>query len=156
MRPCRIPHRIMTDVLRSEKRAPMLHALLAGASYFISVFAIGFALGTVRVLLLVPQFGELASGLIELPIILGMSWWACGNVIRIMGVPPVTSDRLIMGASAFLLLMIAELILSMVLFDRTLPEHMAHYTTVHGALGLAGQFLFAAFPLMMMRRQANS
>ena len=53
-----------------------MRAVRAGLAYFAVVFAIGFALGTLRILMLIPQFGELASVLAALPLMLFTSWLA--------------------------------------------------------------------------------
>ena len=42
----------------------MLSALKSGFLYFATVFVVGFALGTVRVLTIVPRVGELVSHLL--------------------------------------------------------------------------------------------
>lgn len=41
------------------------------------VFAAGFGLGTIRVLLLAPYFGELTSVVFEIPLMLLLSSFAC-------------------------------------------------------------------------------
>ena len=79
----------------------------AGAAYFAVVFAAGFVLGTVRVLLLIPRLGALTSVLLELPLMLAISWMACGWALRRFRVPPRIPPRLTMGATAFALLMLA-------------------------------------------------
>lgn len=128
----------------------MTAALIAGCAYFASVFAVGFVLGAVRVLLLSPHLGETASVALELPIILGVSWLVCGRLLGWLAVPDRAPARLAMGASAFALLMAAELLVAVLAFGRSVDEHLAAYQTVAAALGLAAQLVFAAFPLIRM------
>lgn len=127
--------------------SPRTHAVRAGSIYFTIVFAAGFALGTVRVLLLVPRFGPLTSVLLELPLMLAVSWMACGWVVRRFQVPPRIPPRLAMGAIAFALLMLAEVILSVAVFGSSMSDYLRDLTTMHGLVGLGGQILFALFPL---------
>lgn len=131
-------------------------AVKAGLVYFVLVFAAGFALGTIRVLFLVPAVGETAAVLVETPIMLSISWIACRYIIRRFGVPPVPGDRLIMGAFAFALLMIAEIGVAWLLGRRSVSAYLAHYLTLAGALGLAGQLAFAAFPLLQQKLSRRS
>ena len=53
-----------------------------------------------------------------------------------------------MGASALALLMLAELVLSILVFGNSIATVLQGYQTLYGQLGLAGQVLFAVFPLM--------
>lgn len=126
----------------------MATALRAGFAYFLIVFAIGFVLGTVRVLVVVPQFGATNAVLIELPIMLTASWIACAWVVRRFKVAAEFGARLIMGAVAFALLMAGELAVSLFAFGRTVVEHFTVYGTLDAQLGLSAQLLFAAFPLI--------
>jgi hypothetical protein len=48
-----------------------------GCAHAIIVFLIGFILGIIRILLLVPRLGETTAVLIEAPMILGASWLVC-------------------------------------------------------------------------------
>ena len=109
----------------------------AGAAYFGLVFAAGFILGTLRVLVVLPLTGELAAVLMELPVMLGLSWLAAGWVLARM--PLWRGGRAAMGAWAFALLMLAEAALSVLVFGRSLAEHAALWVGAPGALGLAGQ-----------------
>ena len=126
-------------------------SIRAGAAYFLLVFALGFALGTIRVLLLVPRLGELCSVLLELPVILTASWLICRWLVRRYDVPGQYLERFLMGGVAFGMLLIAELALATMLFDRSVAEHVATYRLPAGATGLAGQLAFAAFPLAQLR-----
>jgi hypothetical protein len=130
-------------------------ALMAGLVYFAIVFAAGFAFGAVRVLVLLSSLGETAAVLLELPLILTLSWLACRWVITRFGVLKTSAAGWIMGGLAFTLLMTAELLLATLVLGRTLPEHFVRYGRLPELLGLAGQLLFAAFPgiqLALMRR----
>jgi hypothetical protein len=126
-------------------------ALKAGFVYFLIVFAIGFGLGTVRVLLVVPRFGETAAVALEVPVMLTASWFVCAWLTARFAVPAETSPRLIMGAAAFALLMVAELSVFVFAFGRTLGEHFAAYAGASAQLGLAAQIAFALLPLLQAR-----
>jgi len=63
--------------------------------------------------------------------------------------------RLAMGGVALVLLLGAELGLSVLAFGRTIAEHLASYGSPAGALGLAGQVAFALFPLLRRRARAR-
>lgn len=124
----------------------MAASLRAGVAYFALVFAIGFVLGAIRVAVVIPRFGDTNAVLIELPIMLALSWMACAWLVRRFAVPPRTAERLTMGALAFALLMLGELSVSVFGFGRTVAEHFATYQSAGAQLGLAGQLAFALFP----------
>lgn len=132
-----------------------MNGIKAGLAYFAIVFAAGFALGTIRVLLIVPAVGETVAVLIETPVILTISWLACAFVVRRLSVPARLEDRVVMGVVAFALLMIAEVGVAWLLGRRSFAAYLAHYATLPGALGLAGQLVFAAFPWLQMRRHSR-
>lgn len=129
-------------------------AVKAGAAYFAIIFAVGFVLGTIRVLILLPHVGEMTAVLLEGPFILGASWVVCGILVRRFNVAAAFVPRFAMGASALTLLLLAEFFLGVYGFGRTIAEHFAHYETLPGAIGLAGQILFGAFPALhlLMKR----
>jgi hypothetical protein len=124
----------------------MKNAVGAGAGYFMLVFAAGFLLGTLRTLLLLKFLGELTAVAIELPIILSISWLACAWLIRRYSLPAQLTQRAVMGATALLLLLLAEAALSLTLAQRSITEHLMLYNSRPVQLGLAGQLLFALFP----------
>lgn len=128
-------------------RFPVAHAALA---YWAWVFAAGFALGTVRTLWLAPRLGPLAAVAAELPIMLAISWIAARRIIArhaIVG----HADALAMGALAFALLLLAEAALARVLGGQGVAAWAEELATPHGALGLAGQALFALLPAGLVR-----
>lgn len=127
-------------------------ALTAGAAYFSVAFAAGFVLGTIRIFLLMPVVEPLVAVLIELPFMLAISWFACSWIVRRFAVPAETGVRVAVGATAFILLMIAEYVLAFALAGIPIPAYLAQYATPVGLLGLAGQIAFAAFPLIQTNR----
>ena len=124
----------------------MTKSVLAGAAYFSIVFAIAFVLGVLRVTFIVPAVGQLWATWLELPFTLAASWIVCGWLVRTLGVRSL-AQAMGMGGGAFALLMVAEAVGSMLLFGRSLGEHIAAYATIAGGLGLAGQIAFGLFPV---------
>jgi hypothetical protein len=122
----------------------------AAIVYFALVFAAGFALGTMRVFLVAPLWGELPAVMLESPIMIIVSWLACGSTIRRFGVRGRRAG-LAMGAFAFALLMIAELALSVFAFGRSPADFLRAFGTAAGAVGLTGQVAFALIPLLRSR-----
>lgn len=122
-------------------------ALRAGSAYFAVMFALGFALGTVRVVLLAPRLGAMTATLIELPVMLAASWLVCRWAVARWRVPWRPGARLAMGALGFALLISAEVGLGILGFGRSVGEQFAAMLSPEGLAGLAGQLLFALFPL---------
>ena len=119
---------------------------MAGAAYFVIVFMAAFALGALRVTFAVPAVGSLWATLLELPFTLAASWIVCGWLVRIYGIRSL-HQAIGMGASAFVLLMGAEVAGAILLFGRSFNDHISSYATAAGALGLAGQIAFGLFPV---------
>lgn len=130
----------------------MPSALKAGIAYFTIVFAFGFLLGAVRVLALAPRLGEALAVVIELPVMLVVSWIVCRRLIARYSVPGGLAPRLAMGGWAFGLFMVAEIAVSVFGFDRTIFQHFEGYLTATAMMGLLGQFAFALFPAIQLRR----
>lgn len=128
-----------------------MRAVAAGFGYFGLVFTAGVILGAVRALVVAPRVGETLAVLIELPVMLVISWLFCGWSIRFFGLPGNLRARLGMSAVAFVMLMAAELLLSLLLRDGSVGAFVAVYRTPAGFIGLAGQLAFALFPLAPRR-----
>jgi hypothetical protein len=127
-----------------------MNILKAGAAYFAILFSLGFILGTVRVLAVIPRIGEFAATLLELPLILTASWFVSGWLVGKMRIAPDTASRLLMGAAAFGITMIAEPLLGLS-FGRPLTEQWAALLRPAGIAGLAGQALFGLMPWIRLR-----
>jgi hypothetical protein len=125
-------------------------ALKAGIAYFVVAFGFGFLLGTFRILVIVPVVGEISAVLLEMPVMLAISWVSSRWIIGRFGVPPTLAPRVVMGGLAFALLMFAELGLSIFGFGRTFAEHLASYCQLASIIGLLGQAAFASFPAIQL------
>jgi hypothetical protein len=126
-------------------------AFTLGLRYFAGVFAAGFLLGTIRTLWLAPALGQLAAVALELPIMLAISWWWCRRLL--VGQRHPTSRRAMMGGTAFAWLMLAEFGLALA-FGQRPATYAAALLAPPGLLGLAGQLLFAALPLIIKPNRA--
>lgn len=125
----------------------MGRSLLAAFVYFGLVFAVGFALGAIRIPLLAPVVGDVTATLLELPVMLAASWLASGWVMKHLDINSHVQAA-VMGAGAFALLMGAEAAGAIFLFGRSLADHFASYGRLAGAIGLAGQALFGLIPVL--------
>ena len=126
----------------------------AGLAYGALIFAAGFVLGTVRSLWLADAVGATWATIIELPIILALGWWLCGRVLARMHSPRTVGQRAVVGAIALLVLWFLEMLIVLPLRGEGIVHFFAGIGEPDRLIGLAGQLLFAAFPLI--RRQANS
>ncbi len=122
----------------------------AGCVYMLIVFAAGFVLGTIRTLVLIPAIGKFAAVAVEMPFMLAASWLVCGMALRWFAVRSL-AERAVMGGTAFVLLMLAEVALARLIFGQALADYLAGFADPAALLGLAGQAVFALFPLVRSR-----
>lgn len=121
----------------------------AGLLYFALTFGAGFVLGPLRILVLVPRMGARVAELVELPVMIGISWLAARWVTGRLAVPPRPAPRLAMGAIAGALLLTAEFALVLPLRGLTLDEYFATRDPVAGAAYYAAVLLLVLMPLMV-------
>lgn len=126
--------------------------IAAGASYWAMIFALGFVLGTVRVLWGADALGSDYEGTtfiaIEVPVMVGASWLAARWLVRRFGIAS-TGAALTMGAFAFVLLMVAEIALAAATGGSP-AAWFAGLTMPMGLYGFAGQVAFGLMPLMVV------
>lgn len=125
--------------------------LIAAIVYWAVVFAAGFILGTIRTILLVPYLGELIAVVIELPVMLAVSWLAACRIVRAFRLE-TPSQALAAGVLAFALLMAAEAMVGVMLLDEPLTDWAVSLFRLPGILGLAAQVAFAAMPWAALHR----
>ena len=122
--------------------------LVAALAYWAVIFLAGFILGTFRVLALAPLAGETLAVVLEIPLMLAVSWIASRRVCRRFAVPIRIGPRLLMGGAAFALLIIAEVALSVFVFGRTPGAWAGSLATPAGLIGLAAQIGFGIIPTL--------
>jgi hypothetical protein len=123
----------------------------AGITYFALVFGVGFVLGSIRVPFLVPHVGERLAELIEMPFMFVAIVVSARFIIRRVSLPAKAQARVGAGFLALGLLVAAEVLLAVVLQDRTLGEYVAKRDPVSGVVYLAMLGLFAVMPLVHTR-----
>lgn len=128
-----------------------MRILRPALAYLGVILALGFVLGTVRTVWLAPLVGPLVAVACELPVLLGASWWWAGKVLARHPLP-TRRAALAMAALAFALLLACELALAGVLAGQSAGEWARALTTPAGALGLAGQAVFALLPALRWQR----
>lgn len=129
----------------------MRDVIRAALAYLAVVFAVAFLLGTIRVLWLIPRMGELWAVLIEVPLLLALSWVVAGAVLRRRPLVGLAS-RAAMGATAFAGLMALELAVGRFGFGQSLAGMLAAMGQPAGLIGLAGQIGFALIPAIRQPR----
>ncbi len=125
--------------------------------YFGVVFAFAFMLGILRVLIVIPVLGHVNAVLIELPIVLALSWWVAGRLLRPRPAMHANASALIaMGAIAFGVLMLAEAALGILAFRLSPADYFGGFRTTEGLLGLSGQIGFAVIPWLRREKGAEA
>lgn len=130
--------------------------LRAALAYFAVVFAVGFALGIVRVLALVPVVGERSAELMELPLMLAASVGAAHWICRRLRVPPRAAPRLAMGAIALCLLLAVEFTVVLQLRGLSIAQYLDARDPVSGGAYAATLLAFALAPWWLGRRDRRT
>lgn len=124
-------------------------AAIAGAAYFLLLFAVGFALGTLRVLFVVPRIGQFFAVIAEMPLMLIAAFFICRWAVRHWHVPPAATIRWGMVIWFLALLITFETMLSLTLFGRTIDEQWVAFGTPPGLVGLLAQCIAALLPVLI-------
>jgi hypothetical protein len=126
--------------------AGWLVSLKAGTTYFACVFAVGFVLGPIRELWVIPRLGRVLAILAESVVMLGVSVFFARRVLHWFAVPKRLGIRVGVGVIAFGLLQIAEVILAFWLRGQNPQQYVASFWSVPGAISLLVQLAFGAIP----------
>jgi hypothetical protein len=126
-------------------------AIKAGLCYFALTFGAGFVLGPLRILVLVPRVGARVAELVELPVMILVTWLAARWTVRRFRVPSSNRMRLFMGALALTLLLATEFSLVLPLRGLTLEQYFATRDPVSGVAYYAALVLLALMPLVVER-----
>lgn len=121
--------------------------LRAALAYWGMIFALGFVLGTMRVLWGAEALGETGFILIEVPLLLAASWFTTRWLVKRYQLSSVGAAAS-MGALAFALLMMAELALATALGGQTPGEWFAGLWPAPHLYGTLGQLAFGTMPVI--------
>jgi hypothetical protein len=125
--------------------------ITAALAYFALVFGAGFLLGSIRVPYLVPRFGERMAELLEMPIMLAITFLAAKYVVRRYQVSRDMTSRMAVGLLALSLLVAAELTLVVSLQGQSIPAYVASRDPVSGSVYVAMLALFGLMPWIVAR-----
>jgi hypothetical protein len=126
--------------------------LKAGLLYFASVFGMGFVLGAIRTVWIVPRMGTRLAELLEMPVMLVVTIVAARWIVLHLAIPSTASARLGMGGIALCLLLIAEFGLVLWLRGLSVREYLATRDPVSGTAYYVMLGAFAVMPLLLARR----
>jgi hypothetical protein len=127
----------------------MKRVLSVATVYFLMLFALGFVLGTVRVLFVAPSIGVLGATLLEVPLMLAASFFGCRWVVGQWRVSTACAARVAMALWFMVLLVLFEMLLGVALFGRTLSGTWSRLATPAGMVGLSAQIIAALLPLFV-------
>jgi len=135
---------------QTNKQQRYKAAMVRGVIYFTLVFGIGFVLGTIRVLWLVPQTGERYAELIESPLMLVAIYFSARLAVRRF---PATSavDYLLSGAIALVLTLSIEFSVVLSLRGLSLTQYLDERDPVAGAVYLVMLAVFTFMPWLLGR-----
>lgn len=147
------PRRRKTTSLRNmPSRKPEAAAgviFVVGARYFAAVFTIAVAMGIARTLWVAPRLGPMVAVLLEVPILVGISWRIARRVLldEHLGL----AQRAAVGAIALAMTLASEAVFASLIRGQSLGMWAATLSTPLGFVGLAGQGVFGAMPMIVFR-----
>lgn len=129
--------------------------LRAALLYFALVFGAGFVLGPIRVIWVVPRFGERMAELFEMPIMLAVIFAAAKWTVQRYELARTASQRLMIGCIALALLVVAEFAIVLSVRGLSVGEYLATRDPVAGAAYYLMLGVFAFMPLIVRPRVAQ-
>jgi pimeloyl-ACP methyl ester carboxylesterase len=127
----------------------MNRMLKAALLYFFVVFAIAFALGTVRVLWVAPQLGTRAAELLEMPLLLVISVITARHIVRLVSLEATLGARLGMGLLALALVLAWDFTLVLGLRGVALERYFDTLDPLTGAAYYGTLAIYALVPLFV-------
>jgi hypothetical protein len=128
-----------------------MQRLKAPFIYFLLVYFAGFVLGTVREFFVTPHVGLTAALLIEIPIMTLASFFAAQFVLDRSAQAKTSGDRLFIGCTAFILLLIAEEAMTRILRGISIFTLWADFPPLAAIANITGLALFMLMPLWVRR-----
>ncbi len=125
--------------------------MLRATAYFAIVFTVGFGLGMLRVLWLVPMLGERSAELLEMPLMLVAIFYSARFVTRRFPASRQV-DLVISGMLALVFLLAIEFSVVLWLRGLSIGQYLADRDPVAGAAYIVMLMVFATMPWAVGRR----
>jgi type IV secretory pathway TrbD component len=129
-----------------------MQVVKAGTLYFALVFGMGFVLGAIRTLWVVPRLGARRAELMEMPIMLAVTIVAARWIVLRFSVAMMWSARLGMGCIALVLMLVAEFGFVLWIRGISIRDYLATRDPVSGTAYYVMLVVFAVMPLVVARR----
>jgi len=129
-----------------------MQMLEAGTVYFALVFAVGFVLGAIRTLWVVPRVGTRKAELTEMPVMLAVTILAARWTVLRLAVPPMLSARIGMGCIALVLMLVAEFGFVLWIRGLSIKEYFSTRDPVPGTAYYAMLVVFAVMPMLVSKK----
>ena len=123
--------------------------------YFILVYLAAFALGTVREFLITPAVGLTSALLIQMPVMVVVSYFAARFVLDRTPETKTPGDHLFVGCAAFMLLIMAEEAMTRILQGISIFTLWADFEPLAATANIVGLGLFMLMPLFVGHKQAQ-
>ena len=118
-------------------------------SYVGSVFAVGFLLGTIRVLWLVPKVGIRTAELLEMPVMVAASFLAARWVVRRLPASFSMKSRLALGIASLSILLSVEVGFTTAVRGLSLSEYLETRDPVSSTAYFVALGLFSLMPWLV-------
>lgn len=123
----------------------------AAIIYFLIVFGVGFILGPIRIMWIVPQLGQRVAELLEAPVMLAVILLAARMIVRRYGTEVSIARRLWIGSLALAFLIVAEFSFVLSLRRISIAEYFASRDPVAAGVYYVMLLFFAAAPALVGR-----
>lgn len=127
----------------------MAPVVKAGVIYFVVVFTLGFVLGTIRTLWVVPALGARNAELAEAPVMVLMSFLVARWIVSRWLHSLTSVGRLAAGLIALTLMVTTEFTVVLWIRGLTIREYWATRDPVSGTVYVISLVLFALMPLFI-------
>jgi len=133
----------------------MRHILIGSGIYFAFVFFVGFVLGTVRVLLLVPAVGERYAELIEIPLMLIAIYYSALYVVNRYSEAGSLSAFTYIGIIALAILLMFEFIFVLGIRGISIEQYISSRDPVSGTAYVLSLLVYVAMPFMIAKSKSK-
>lgn len=123
--------------------------------YFTIVFLVGFILGTLRVLFLVPALGDRYAELIEMPFMLTAIYYSARYIVDRYSAIKTLSDFIYLGILALLMLLLFEFTIVLGVRGMTIDQYISSRDPISGTVYVLSLFIFMIMPFVIARTRSK-